>query len=145
MRECIHVILNVFSTIQFPFHERDLFPCYLNFLKESSIHAAIFFQDSSGKITKKFKASYTPMICLQSCQVQKIFKAFSNLSECHVTYSHAGYSDLSNHTQKDYIPSLEKLHDVRIQVYSDFTRIRGCFLHPIQAVENKLLKAFTNT
>ena len=102
--------------------------------------ASVFFQSDSGKIYKKFRVSYRPMMCVPNSHMKEVCDVVSSPFECHITYSRAGFSDLMSHSTKNYISGMEQSHCVQIQPYVDYVRIRGCIFELIEAVKSKLEK-----
>ena len=139
LREVIKTILDCHISIPFPNFVRDLLTSYLAFLKERKIPAAIYYEDATGKVFKKFRANSTPMIYLKSTHVDEVSHVFHQPSESRLKYTRAGFKQLVDHTSKGFISSLETSHHLLVQVFPDFVSIRGCLLHDVEAVERKLL------
>ena len=92
----------------------------------------MYFQDSSAKISKKFKHNHTPMICVPSSQVEEVTQVFNRPFEYQVTYTHAGFTYLQYFIPKNVLRSLEDTYRVLINTFPHFTRIRGCILADVE-------------
>ena len=64
---------------------------YLSYFILKKIPVAIFFQSDSGIISKKYKVSYTPMMCVPNSHMKQVCDAVSSPFQCHITYSRAAF------------------------------------------------------